>query len=461
MASSSNVTRTGVESAGDIDLQAIDIITPSGQSFSLLGGYIGELNLFEDMYRSGLYGNLLIIDANNLSQNLNLTGDELISIKMVTPTMDDTLIYKVFKCYAITHRQAFTDTGKQSYIIHFASPEIFLDSLVPLYKTFSGKPDDIVKDIFENHLATSRVGDNNFTPLVIVGDASNQIKFTSPGWRPSKCINWIASKTLSAGYNAPNYVFYESNKAFYFGNVEQMIDIAKSSNMYYQDYYYVANNLDGTAASASDVSYQKDIDFEYKKVEDMHVVETYNSLKSTQNGYLANRLFTFDLVSKTHDVFDYDHVENYSAYHHMEDIQGQSLPPFNTNALDSGGALRAPGQFNQVYLKHKTLYTDFTNNASDIIEKILPPRTATMAELTNFKIEITVPGRTDIEVGALVNFHYPDISPRDTTDTSKAKDDQLYSGIYLITAVRHKIVLTKHMMILELVKDSYRIPTNE
>ena len=32
-----------------------------------------------------------------------------------------------------------------------------------------------IKDIFENHLATSRVGDNNFTPLVIIGDASNQI----------------------------------------------------------------------------------------------------------------------------------------------------------------------------------------------------------------------------------------------------------------------------------------------
>ena len=31
------------------------------------------------------------------ARNLNLTGDELISIKMVTPTMDDTLIYKVFQ----------------------------------------------------------------------------------------------------------------------------------------------------------------------------------------------------------------------------------------------------------------------------------------------------------------------------------------------------------------------------
>ena len=460
MASSSNVTRKGIESAGDIDLQAVDIITPYGQTYSLLGGYIGELNLFEDMYRSGLYGNILVIDANNMSQNLNLTGDELISIKMVTPTMDDSVIYKVFKCYAITDRQAFTDTGKQSYIIHFASPEIFIDSLTPLYKTFSGKPDDIVKNIFETYLATSRVGDDNYTPLVVIGDASNQIKFTSPGWRPSKCINWVSTKTIGAGYNAPNYVFYESNKAFYFGNVEQIIDIAKNSKMYYQDYYFVAQNLDSPSA-ANQVSYVKDIDFEFKKVEDMHVIETYNSLKSTQNGYLANRLFTFDVISKTHDVYDYDHVLNYSAYHHMEDMQGQSLAPFNTNSLDSGGALRSPGQFNQLYMKHKTLYTDFTNNVSDVIDKILPPRTSTMAELTNFKIEITVPGRTDIEVGALVNFHYPDISPRDTTDLNKAQDDQLYSGIYLVTAVRHKIVLTKHMMILELVKDSYKVPNNE
>jgi hypothetical protein len=32
----------------------------------------------------------------------------------------------------------------------------------------------------------------------------------------------------------------------------------------------------------------------------------------------------------------------------------------------------------------------------------------------------------------------------------------LYSGYYLITAIRHKINSLKHMMIMELVKDSYQ-----
>lgn len=450
MAEQQNENINVVQAAGDINIQEFVLITTNGQEIDI-SAHLGEFNLFEDMFRTGLYGNVLIIDNLNLSQTFGLSGDEYLRVKMSTPSMP-AQFYKTFKIYSITDRIMLNDTGRQSYIMHFCSPELFMDSLSPVYKTFSGKITDVAEQLFK-YVSVSRTGTgSDYTTMYVVGNTLNDIKFTSPGWTPMRCLTWLASKTQGVGFNSPGYVFFESNKAFYFVNVEQIIDAAVRNKKYYQDYFYVANNLTDDADNNS--QYVKNITKEYQKAEDMKVITTFNGLKNTQNGYLANRLFTFDMVTKAHVDYDYDHPSEYSKYSHLENIAGKAVAPFPGGAFPSG-ALRSPAGFNQVYIKHKHLYTGFGNNHGDKVQDIAPRRLSAMNELTNFKIEITVPGRTDIEVGAIVKFHYPDASPRDATDKNLPKFDDLYSGFYLVTAIRHKITLLKHMMILELVKDSY------
>ena len=71
--------KNSVTSAGDIEIQEVTIITVNGTEIDIQL-YMVELNLYEDIYKSGLHGSLLIVDANNLSQNLGLTGDEYLRI---------------------------------------------------------------------------------------------------------------------------------------------------------------------------------------------------------------------------------------------------------------------------------------------------------------------------------------------------------------------------------------------
>lgn len=140
----------------------------------------------------------------------------------------------------------------------------------------------------------------------------------------------------------------------------------------------------------------------------------------------------------------------------MEDIAGGGRPPFESNTL------RAPTSFVQFYPRHSGLHTDAPKNVSDMIEETLPQRVSVVNELTNFKIVITVPGRTDAEVGSIVYLTYPDARPRSENDKTSRGEDPLFSGFYMVTAIRHKITLLKHMMIMEIVKDSYRkTPENE
>jgi hypothetical protein len=257
----------------------------------------------------------------------------------------------------------------------------------------------------------------------------------------------LASKAIATGYKSPNYLFYESNKAFYFTNIEALIDASIKNKIIYQKYIYMANNI--TQNPAED-GYVKDIEKEYQKIEDMELVSSYNTFKNVQNGYYANRLVTMDIFNKKYEVFDYDHVSTFNDYNHLENISGVTdVAPFRPDTL------RSPASYIQFASKHKNLFSNFPNNVSDTAENVLPRRVSVMNELSNFKLILTVPGRVDAEVGSIIYFSYPDISPRDETDTALAKEDTYYSGYYLITAIRHKITLLKHMMIMEVVKDSY------
>ena len=435
--------------AGDIEILEV-IITPLAGDQADIRLHIGELNLFEDMYSPGLYGNLLVVDAINLNNVLNLTGDEWITLKLKTPSMPDdvSLIHKTFKLYSITDRQMLSDTGKQSYILHFCSPELIMDSMRPLYQNYEGKISDVVSKIFTENLSQDRTGPNDATTLIVQGPTSNNVKFVSPGWRPIQCINWLASKALGEGFRNPGYLFYESNKAYYFANVEALIDASVQSKQVYQNYVFAAKQ---NSADQSD-PYNKSIDIndDYAKVEHMHVVQNMNSFRNLQNGYYANKLFTLDLHTKDYNKgYVYDHVEHYKDYVHMENIAGnKDCAPFSSGVEYGHNATL------NFYPKNRNLYTGFLDNVSDNIERILPQRLSSLTEISNFKIEITVPGRTDIEVGFMVRFSYPDTSPRDERDFATNKEDTLYTGYYLVTAIRHKITLNSHVMTLELSKDS-------
>ncbi len=80
-------------------------------------------------------------------------------------------------------------------------------------------------------------------------------------------------------------------------------------------------------------------------------------------------------------------------------------------------------------------------------------------DINTLKLSIEVPGRTDCEVGKIVEFFYPSVDSKNS-ETTKQEDktlwDPLISGFYLITALHHRITPFQHSMVLEISKDSYK-----
>jgi hypothetical protein len=203
--------------------------------------------------------------------------------------------------------------------------------------------------------------------------------------------------------------------------------------------------------SSSNFAYKKPtLDYSYRLVEDFTVVEDFNLLSSNNVGHLSNRTITFDVIKKNVSVFDYDYLTEYKKYKHV-DLNSVSK---NGMPVVSDRQLRSSKSQITIYPKHPGLFDNRPNTTNDEIEKILSSRISLLADISSRKLLITVPGRTDVECGMLIYFRLPAFKSKDIELEDEKTLDKFYSGVYIITAIRHKISPQKHVILLEICKDS-------
>ena len=432
------------EKAGSVAYKEVLLINSTLKSIDVLD-YMSEINIQEDIFSPVMHGRMLFIDSRNLIKEFNIIGEEYLYINFTTPT-SDIPIEKLFRIYSISDRQLINDKATQTYIAHFVSIESIQNTINPLFQTFEGQVSDIVEKIYNNFVKTKRspVKSNskyefidNFTDIVTV-PTSNSIKFVSPGWTPFKCINWCASKSIPKEGEACSFLFFETNKVFMFTNLETLFDLNnKNPKSGIGTYTYNINAL----------AKNKNTNKKLLNINDLRVVKNFNYIENYTNVYYGNRLLSLDIINKELRNTDYKITERYDNYVHTEGKKTQ--PFFATNTpLTTLGDIK----FNPI---HPGLH-DVEANANETMPLVYGNRKSNLLELNQLKLEIFISGRTDIEVGRMMNLIYPDVSPKGMNDKASENEDTKYSGSYLITAINHKLNQQSHMMTMEIVKDGIK-----
>lgn len=438
----------GLQVAGEVLIERIKLVSSTNVIIDLID-FLVELNLYEDIFHNYLHGTLVLTDSRNLVEKLPIIGDEYLMIKIRTPSFPS-VIEKTFRIYKVSDRNIVRDTNTQNFVLHFASIELFYDILLPLYLPFQGDIHSVVAELFENYISTNRNYEisstddkikeiESITPLYILNETANKVKFVSPGWTPMKCINWLASKAIPKNETSKNYLFFESSKAFYFGSIEYIFKDAYENNNYIGEYAISVSNIrDGKKTI--------DINREMHIASEVIMPSTTDYIKNYTSGYLANRLIHLDLYNKTYESIDYDYVSDYKNQYHTSGKGEKALPSFSDESL------RNPVSDISFYPKNEKLFTDFSNNVNERMNDIHGNRKSSLLDLSNIKINMVIPGRTDIEIGRILYLKYPGL------DTNIKDEQELldreYSGFYLITAIAHKINRLEHTMTLECIKDS-------
>ena len=445
-----------LQKAGSVNVRELRLISSKDVVVDL-NEFLVELNIYEDIFSQHLYGDIVLSDSRNLIDFLPIIGEEYLNVEFFTPTFEEQnqIIKKTFRVFKLSNRRIVRDNNTQIYTLHFASVELFYDLLLPIFKGFEGKIEDVAKDIFFDYIATNRnydleetkrinlSGEN--TPFTITDEIQNKVKFVSPGWSPFKCINWLASKAIPKNGTSKNVLFFETNKGYYFGSLEHIFKDAIENNNIVGTYSYSPNN--------NKVKGSRDLIKEFFTASDVQMVDTTDHVKNYTSGYLANRLITLDVYNKIYNAVDYDYVEDYKNNYHTSGKGSEAEPVFTSDSL------RNFSSHISFYPVNPKLYDAFPDNVNEKMGDIYGNRKSSLLGLTNIKLNITVPGRTDIEAGNLLYFKFPALGPAAEEDKAKDHIDKNYSGYYLITAIHHKVTGIEHVMIMEIVKDSLRVET--
>ena len=437
-----------LQSPGQVNISEI-ILFSAGKRLDLQE-FLVELNLYESVFNPVVSGTLTLSDSTNLLSLFPLIGEEFIFINVVTPSLNDgQRIFKTFKVYSISNKAYAKDGSTIIYELNIISTEAFNDTLNPIFKAFEGTPEEIVNNIFVNYLQAVRnipiskfsntTGDVEKTDLTFLDSPGNKIKFVSPGWTPIQCINWIASKSLPGKNKAANYLFWETTKGFYFGSTDQIFKNLK-------------NSLNGTYVYSE--SYINTLKPDEKSkamyaIKSLSVEKTLDQLDNTRTGYLSSTLIDINLYNKTFKNIVYDHVNKFASYSHLDDKE--TVPLFDISTT------RNPAGYIEINYSLPKLHNKTENNFDEISKFMHGNRRSTMLELNNFKMQMVVPGRTDLEAGNVIKIIFPKGTPGAISSDEKSArvNDQLYTGYYLITNLSHKINPKTHYITMNVVKDSF------
>lgn len=440
-------SRESLIHAGDFKLEELIISSPNTGETADITDFMLEINLYEDLFSFCMSGNLILADAANLISNLPILGNEFITIKLRTPTLEDNaanIIKKTFQIYAIYDR-VLNDDRSQYYNISFMSIEGYQDQTTVVKKSFKGTTDEVAKKIYEDNIEIDR-------PLVIMDTPhTSTVKYTSNHWSPFKNMNFIAKRAKGNKLLGSDYLFFETNKAFYFASLEALIANQVAGGIF--DEYVLERNgakmprrLSDTLKYVGNVMPDK-----MTVIENLKMLTTLDVMDGNNRGAFASSIDGYDLYTKKVIQRSIDFVQA------MKDFK--KTGPLNI--LPS--TLKRNPLSNKTYFSHNSgLYNDFgltdeedlpAGATIDAFAQKELRRKLYLNSFENNKFEATLPGRTDIQVGHVISLLYPSAeAPGDDLSTVL---DPLLSGLYIISAIHHKINSDRHVMTAEFIKNGY------
>jgi len=309
------------------------------------------------------------------------------------------------------------------------------------------------------------------------------------------------------------FVFYEKlGTGFFYESIESMI--IKQKNLNQIPLFQYAPKLAGGRS--------QNVGFDYSTVSKFDVKSSFKTLDSLNNGLFGSKLIAYDPIRMKYDEikFDYYRQKNNTTERRNDQTGGTEIIENPENLTDDGfrrfndfiamdiskidkkqnkmissssdflGSNDAEiklatttrshdAMFNPVRDKRDANTTSNTAKTTTTIgvttdtfkdleakpnnvEEWLLQRQAQLHEFGSVIVNFTVSGNSARHVGDLVRFELPTNIPDDDTNVSGAVKvgHQLYSGLYLISKIRHKITKDVYDMDMELIKNSFaqRIP---
>ena len=442
--------------AGEYHIEVCEIYAASGAVIDLKDQF-ASVNIYEDIFKNALTGDISIVDTNNLLTNLPIIGQEKLKLRLVTPNADDDNSRTIavdftdtpFYIYKVASKVSIND-NTNAYTLSFTTPEAVRSNRIRVTQAFSGEPSvEIVKKIFRDEDLL------NSKKEFYYEETTNNFKFVSPSMRPFDFINSVARRCLSKEYNyAPTFLFYETVKGYWFRTIDSMMDTKNPRFVFKEE----------TPNILPEGHKKPEVNTTLTNILSYSLMSSTDVMMNMRKGMYGSNLLMIDLVNKTVENHNYNYFDDFSEDKHVDEfnLYGSQNAPLGSQARDDYGNRLSDYDQSKTYMQAvdreapNGLYSarhdgQYDYSGTDIWLQRRMGRFSAIDSAITLRIE--VPGNTSLQVGDMVG-----IDMRNQGMLAEDERDPIYSGRYLISKLKHEFArgdgVYKHRSHMEVIRDT-------
>jgi len=386
-----------------------------------------SISFVEDMNVSAMSGQILLKDSVDLLNSFPISGHEKIYIEYRTPGIDADYESKTFRVVEVSDRVRSKDDKNEVYKIKFVSETAYINPSIKISRSVKGKISDIASGLYREFL-----GGN-----LIVQPTSGEYKFILPYWTPFKTLEWLAMRAIpKKSQSETNYFFFENMDGHNFVSLSSLSDQEPLLQ-----YYLFPMNI-----SVETKNKLTDIERKFLNVQEYSFIKTNQKMKEFMDGAFSSVLLQHDITTKSWS----EKIYNYNKEEGKIRGVGEEKVTRNNSLYTRSPNVKRLFTTKQTQVGGKD-YQNIQNH-----EDWLQNSMASKVLFDTIKTRIRVPGNSRLRAGNIIELFIPKSGPVEQTPDEWY--DEMLSGKYLISSVRHIFVGEEYTSVLMLVKNKYEKP---
>ena len=418
-------TSSSLKFAGDVSIKELQLNSLNGQVADIINQVI-SIEIYEDLFSPFISLSIVLRESLDYLNLFPFNGEEFIDLKIDTPSFDKPITGR-FYVYKMTDR-LYTKEREVVYTIKAISEEYYTDVNSKISKAYSGNITEAVASLLGNEGLKTKKKTN-------IEKTLNKTKLVSNFWSPTKCLNELATNSISTT-KSPSYLFFENRQGFNFLSVDSMLT-AKTYQSFTKDNFSRTTREDGVDSTQDPAE-------DYKRILEIEIPVVNNYMDDVEGGRLKSRLISYDILTKKYKVKDYSLKKD-----KIEQTLLNPAPSYSKYSKSNA----AGSQFTM-----PRYHSNFTNYSDTSNYSIIQRRMSFFQNLNKFRINIEVFGRTDYTVGQIYDITLPKVAQILKQDN--VTRDPMLSGRYIVSAISHTINKENHICKMELIKNSVLVDLN-
>lgn len=386
---------------------------------------VTSFDIYESIQSYLIYGDMVIMDDSGLIHKAPLMGQETIEIQFTKDEKDNVLFFNVVNISDIREIKKNVVSIKFDLI----SNKEMIDSSVTFSKSYSTSISNIISWIHKDYLHEE---------IEIIDDSINAINIVFPYMKPYKAIYKLLQYSYSKEWS-PLFLFETLNKVGTPTLISMKSMLEAESKVTITKKPTESVDIDSGSALINMHEHRH-------KIHSLKSILSYNTLDMIRNGTFAANTTNVDISNKTIVNTIFDHTEQAKVLGHefiSKDYTINNTPIYE----HSNSKYRLINQNNYAFDNVK-------NNLNTIEPNGLMAYHSYLNKLESFKYEISVDPIFNINSGdcvdLLIEQNIPSLKGTD-------EHDEVNSGKYLISAIKHNFGGGEYKMTIELIRDSIGI----